>query len=320
MSRLSGLRPGLYIIVLLLSVPVGYVGYLRTLGVFACTADGYKVSTYEYMAYCNAAGYGEYDHGAFWFNLEPEAVRYAADAAVLFLGSSRTEFAFSTIATDRWFASAGVAHYLLGFTNVENSTFVAPLLARLKPRAKVYVINVDQFFTGIESDVGSEILHDPDVGQRYREKKLWQHVHRSVCSRLRAACGHEFAYFRARENGHWVTRGRNRESAAPVADGPIKDQDHWIQYASLAKQFIANLPVDRSCVLLTIVPYPATRRAEAQALAHDLELKLVDPQPPDLRTFDGSHLDEDSAERWSKAFYEIAGPRIKACLGKQPDL
>jgi hypothetical protein len=285
MIKLSTIRPGLYIVVLLLSVPVGYVGYLRTQGVFACTADGYFETTGAYLGYCNAAGFGDYDHGAFWFGLEPAAVRFAANADVLFLGSSRVEFALSTVATDHWFSSAGLKHYLLGFANVENSTFVAPLLVRLKPRAKVYIINVDRFFTGVETDIGSEILHDPDVEQHFRQKKLWQHLQRSACTRVRAICGHEVAYFRASEHGHWVAKGSNNNPSAAVADGPIQDRDHWVQYAALAEQFISSLPVDHACVLLTVVPSSATRADEAKAIASAVGIELVTPQLDGLRTF-----------------------------------
>jgi hypothetical protein len=310
------IRPGLYIVVLLLSVPVGYGGYLRTQGIFACPAGDAYFGTSRYVGYCNAAGFGDYDHGAFWFGLEPEAVRYAADAEVLFVGSSRMQFALSTVATDHWFSSAGLSHYLLGFTNVENSLFVTPLLARIKPHAKFYVINIDQFFTPVETDIGAEFLHDPEAEQNSKQKKVWQNLQRIVCTRLRAVCGHQFAYFRSIEHGHWVQRGTNPRPPLPIGDGPAEDQEHWNQYAGLAQQFISSLPVNHACVLLTIVPSPKTRTAEAKAIASATGIELVTPQLTGLMTFDGSHLDRDSAERWSTAFYASAGPRILQCLGR----
>lgn len=314
--KLPKIRPGLYILVLLLSIPVGYGGYLRTQGIFACPAGDAYFGTSRYVGYCNATGFGDYDHGAFWFGLEPAAARFAADADVLFLGSSRMEFALSTVETDQWFSSAGLSHYLLGFTSTENSTFVAPLLGKLKPRAKVYVINVDQFFNGVETDIGSEILHDPEAEQNTKQKKVWQDLQRSVCRRVRAICGHQFAYFRSIEHGHWVQRGVNPRPSAPTGDGPIEDQQHWNEYAAAAQQFIASLPVDRACVLLTIVPSPRTRMAEAKAIASATGIQLVNPQLPGLQTFDSSHLDGTSAQRWSTAFFEIAGPRIRHCFSQ----
>src|SRR5580658_2739706 len=174
----SVLRPVLYSVILLASIVGTYVVKLRTAGIFGCSAEGYYASTNAYLGYCNASAYGDYDHGAFWFDLEPEARKFAADAAVLFVGSSRMQFAFSSIATDKWFAAAAVPHYLMGFTHTENSNFLGPLLQRVKPHAKVYVINIDQFFVGTETGPASQILHDGDIERRYREKRLWQHVHR----------------------------------------------------------------------------------------------------------------------------------------------
>jgi hypothetical protein len=312
--KLREIRPVLYSILLVLAVVGTYVYKLRTQGIFACTAEGYYPSD-RYLGECTATAYGDYDHGAFWFGLEPKAQRFAATAEVLFLGSSRMEFAFSTVATDKWFSEAAVRHYVMGFTSTENVTFTAPLLARLKPQAKFYVINVDRFFNDTETEPGGELLHGgSDVRSRYGEKKLWQHLHRSLCTRLRAICGKEFAYYRTRETGHWITSGVNRNEPALVADGPISDQDHWDHYAALATRFISALPVDRSCVLLTVVPSRTTKRAEARAIAAAVGMDLVEPPLEDLRTFDGSHLDMPSAERWSQAFYDIAGPRIKRCL------
>jgi hypothetical protein len=314
--KLRVIRPVLYIIVLILSLVATYAYKLRTQGIFACTADGYY-PTDAYLGYCNATAYGDYDHGAFWFGLEPEAQRFAKNADVLFLGGSRMEFAFSTVATDQWFSSSGVSQYLMGFTHTENATFVAPLLSRLKPRAKVYIINVDQFFYDQATAPGADILRDNnDVRRRYSEKQLWQHVHRSICTKLGAVCGRQFAYYRSRKTGHWKVKGSYQAKATPVADGPSSDQDHWDHYAALARQFISTLPVDRTCVLLTVAPYPATRSAEARAIAAAVGLELVIPQLDGLRTFDGSHLDLPSAERWSKAFFDITGPQIRRCLGQ----
>lgn len=312
MIRLRALHPVLYLIIILTSLVATYAFKLRTRGIFACTAEGYRAD--RYLGYCNADAYGDYDHGAVWFGLEPEVSRIAADADVLFLGSSRMEFAFSTQSTDAWFASEHIQHYLLGFSHTENATFTMPLLGRVKPRAKVYVINVDNFFSDVESQPGAPILHERDMRRRYDEKRLWQQLHRQICTRLAALCGKQFAYFRSNKAGHWVVRGVGGFKSKPVAEGPSKDREKWDQYAAIAEQVVSKLPVDRSCVLLTLVPYPSTPSAEAKAIADAAGLELITPQVDDLRTFDGSHLDHASAERWSKAFFESAGPRIRQCL------
>jgi len=87
------------------------------------------------------------------------------------------------------------------------------------------------------------------------------------------------------------------------------------QQVKEARDFVSRLPVSRDCIILTIVPTFETRRASAAAIAAELGLPLISPASDGLFTFDGSHLERPSAERWSHAFLEAAGPRIRQCLG-----
>jgi hypothetical protein len=306
-------RPVLYAFILIAALAVTYTYKLRTAGIFACTAAGYPVD--GYLGYCDASAYGDYDHGALWFNLEPEATEAAANADVLFLGNSRMQFGFSTSATSAWFAAAGARHYLLGFSHLENETFAKPLLARLKPRAKVYVINIDRFFDDEESQPGGALLHGTDMKRRYREKALWQRAHQSVCTRYPKLCGGEQAFYRVRQNGHWLESSGHPDRPLAIADAPPSEQEHWAHYTALAEQFVSTLPVSRACVLFTNAPSPATKSAEASAMAIALGITLVNPQLEGLKTFDDTHLGAPSAERWSKAFFDIAGTQISHCLG-----
>ena len=72
-------RPTIYISVILVASLVGYAYQLRTQSIFACPANFYDPD--HYIAYCGAGGYGEYEHGAFWFDLEPSAQAFAKNAA-----------------------------------------------------------------------------------------------------------------------------------------------------------------------------------------------------------------------------------------------
>ncbi|MEP6607259.1 MAG: hypothetical protein ABJA83_01115, partial [Burkholderiaceae bacterium] len=126
---LSAPKPLFYILLLLCAVVGSFAYKLRVDGIFACGADRYSAD--RYLAYCNATAYGDYDRGAFWFALEPEAPRNAAAAEVLFIGSSRMQFAFSTAATAEWFSLSAARYYLLGFSHTEDIVFLAPLLSKL---------------------------------------------------------------------------------------------------------------------------------------------------------------------------------------------
>jgi hypothetical protein len=41
------------------------------------------------------------------------------------------------------------------------------------------------------------------------------------------------------------------------------------------------------------------------------------PQIQGLLTFDGTQMEKMSAERWSRAFFQAAGPKIRSCLEGQ---
>ena len=305
--------PGLYALLLTLSIVATFVYKLRVDGIFACPASGYKANAY--LTDCNASAYGDYDHGAFWFGLEPQACQAAAGADVLLVGSSRLQFALSTPNTAEWFTGLGLRHYLLGFSHSETVAFFDPLISKLRPRARAYVINVDRFFDDRVSPPTEQILQGRDIRQRYEEKRSWQFLHKALCAALPMACGNALAVYRTRDTGAWQREGSRPFDDREVSDGPASDAERWEQFADLGARFLAQLPVDRSCVILTIVPTVATKRDEAKAIAARLGFALAAPRVEGLRTFDGSHLDEASAARWSAAFLQEAGPQLRRCVG-----
>src|SRR5262245_16059776 len=78
-----------YIGLLALALLCGYLAKQRMGGIFACGTQGYGDG--RYLSYCHGESYGDYDHGAIWFGLEPAAAGKAAAADLLFLGNSRVQ-------------------------------------------------------------------------------------------------------------------------------------------------------------------------------------------------------------------------------------
>jgi len=306
-------RSGLYTF-LVLAVALGFGAYsLRKYLIFSCPASGYASD--GYLGYCGATSYGDYDHGAIWFGLEPVAVDAATNAQVLFLGNSRMQFGFSSEATADWFSSLSASYYLLGFSHNENYTFEAPLLRKLRPRAKVYVINIDLFFERSESGPGKTVMRDESARTRYEQKRQWQRIHKAICTTYKAVCGHEATYFRSRSAGAWLVAG-GRFTSEPVSYDEDIDQNTLASYTTLGNEFLPSLSVDRACTILTVVPTVKTGVGTAKAIAATLGLNLVAPRLAGLITFDRSHLDPESAQRWSAAFLEEAGPQIRKCLNE----
>src|SRR5271169_4129247 len=145
----------LYICVVLATALASYAVWARTRSIFACQANGYIAD--RYIAYCSGANYGDYEHGAFWFNLE-HTLDFASKADVLFLGTSRMEKAFSTTATADWFSAASARYYLMGFSYGEHVSFAEALLGKMHPQASVYVIDVEDFFDPILTPPAQTVL------------------------------------------------------------------------------------------------------------------------------------------------------------------
>jgi hypothetical protein len=307
-------RPTVYILILLAAFAAPFFHRFRSNMIFACQASGYTAD--RYLSYCGATEYGDYEHGAFWFDLEPVAGLSAAKADVLFLGNSRTQFGFSTAATAQWFSSASASYYLLGFGLWENSMFEGALLQKLKPRAEVYIINVVDFFQPFEAPLAKVIMHDPAEQSRYLSKRYLQFVHRAICTKLTPICGHITPTYRSRQTGMWYVqefstfKGRERPVSydQKIAEREIDDG------ITIGRVFLSALPAKPECVILTAVPYAGTKLDTAKAIASGLGKVLVSPELDGLQTFDGDHLDPASAERWSNAFFEAAGPQIQKCL------
>ena len=195
------LGPLVYTLAIFAVIVATFVLHVRRDSIFACTANLYDGNSY--LGLCNATAYGDYDHGAFWFGLEPEARQHAAAADVLFLGNSKLQFGFSAPALGRWFSANGLKYYLLGFSHFENGTFLGPLLRSLHPRARAYVINVDDFFLDHASDPGNDVMYGLNTRARYETKRTWQTVHR-ICLHLATVFLRQCnAFYRQRDTGEW---------------------------------------------------------------------------------------------------------------------
>jgi hypothetical protein len=310
---LFAINTTVYTCVVLLALFGAYVYKLRKETILACQATLY--SSDRYIASCNGTRYADYEHGGFAFDLEPEAENFARDADVLFLGNSRLQFAFSNAATAVWFSEASARYYLLGFTYYENMLFTEELLRKINPRAKVYVINVDDFFDRTETPPVKTILHDPTARSRYETKRLWQRVHDPLCNTFAVICRHQFAIFRSRETGTYYPEGwAQLEKVTPVSYDEVISQNVVDRNKAAAIDFLKQFTRDK-CVILTLVPSSGTKIGDADAIARGLGMKLVTPRNLEgLQTWDGYHLDQPSAERWSRAFFQEAGPEIRSCL------
>jgi len=307
------LRPGprFYSATLVLVFFTAFLAHTRVNGIFACPVTQYGGN--HYLGHCETSGYGDYDHGAFWFDLEPVVRAAARSADVLFVGNSRMQFGFSAPALGYWFASRDQDYYLLGFSHGENANFLGPLLDSLQPKARVYIINADEFFVDSWTGPGRTVLHSEDSLSRYRAKRRWQTIHRFICERA-AICGNTMAFFRQRETGEWMLGGESVGNPAMADQALAVDEARVASMRGAALDFVSELGVPRECVIFTYVPPKISDRATVQSLAMAVGVPFVSPKLDGLHTFDGSHLDRSSAQRFTAAFFDEAAPLLQRCL------
>jgi hypothetical protein len=106
-----------------------------------------------------------------------------------------------------------------------------------------------------------------------------------------------------------------KEMTAPVSYDWEISQSVVDNNGAVANDFLSGLTIERKCIILTMVPTVDTKIGNVSAIAEAAGLDLVNPETQaGLRTNDGSHLDEPSAEKWSRAFFQSAGSRIRSCL------
>lgn len=309
-ERLRPLQPYLFLLLVPLVMFAAFAYNMRKTGIFACPPS-YEDN--HYLGYCQATAYGDFDHGAFWFGLEPEARNAAASAQVLFIGNSRLQFGLSSHWVDQWFADRGATFYFMGFSHSENMTFIAPLLKALEPKARAYVINVDGFFDETPSPPGQDVLGSGDAERRYLGKQRWQPFHKAICTRVPRLCTGNIAYYRQRDTGQWRIAGDEGLPDSGIETELPLDPAKVERAKKLGPAFIAGLNAPRACIFLTYVPHKDNEAATARAIARALGFELIAPTIDGLRTFDGSHLTPVSAGRYAKALLDEAGDRIDAC-------
>lgn len=275
-----------------------------------------------YMAYCNVTTHGHYDHAAHLFDLEEGMNDRVRQARLLFLGSSRLQFGFSTQAFHDFALRHPTARpYLLGFGHNEKDEFALAILDRIKPRPSLIVINTDNFFARKLSKHAVRLLEDPWRENGYaRVKKVWHTLLRVACHGRfplfePLLCGVKPTVFRSLEDGRWIFP-EPQVGEIPVVELPEEPEDEAVlqSHIATARAFVEKLPVKRACIVLTYVPHAHSKTFLAKRLAEALEMDRIVFPMDDLNTLDGSHLDTASSERWSREFLQRLEPRLTACL------
>lgn len=284
----------------------------------SCHAGGY--SDDHYLAYCHNARYGDYEHYALYRDTEPGVTEALQQSDVLFVGNSNTQYGFSTQAVVDYFNSKSTQHYVMGFGQGAQSPVAFEIIQKHDLKPSILVANIDPFFSSDMNGTFSRVLHEGEkLDEEFDKKKRLQAWQQTICANdssawYRFVCrGSAETLYRARSNGHWLTDYYRPNLRIPVSesDALLNTVDESVEAANV---FIDGLGLNRDCVILTLTPRTDTPVAFATEISDRLEMPLITPALSGLVTIDHSHLDSDSAERWSTAFLAEFDQHLDRCV------
>jgi len=287
----------------------------------------------HFLAYCHSVRFGDYEHFAYYHETEPTAVEHARSAEVLFLGSSNTQFGFSTKAISEYFNTVNTNYYVLGFGHGAQSGVAVQVIEKLQLKPKLVVVNADPFFTGETNATFDRVLTGnhrapvwsylpvwlrPNIHGEHERKRWLQGQQRQRCidqNSSSAWCqGGADTLHRNEQNGHWVVENYRENLQLPVNDDPARYIEELDFYSEQAVLFAQAIGLDTECMVITVTPRTDTPIAFAKALADNIGAPFIAASADGLLTIDGFHLDSPSAQRWSSAFTQEFNPHLKKCL------
>ncbi len=289
-----------------------------------CWPGGYRQNAW--LAYCNSKRYGVYDVEAIWHRIEPDVEPNIAAAKVLTISDSHLQNALSLGDASEWFAAHHYPLYMLGLPT-EESGFGERLIDSFQPHPDVVILDASPYFTGGLGSFEQTIFKDQGASRKaVQDLKDFQTWHQRFCGVLPWACGHNFAYYRSRQDGHWIFPVQstsiwigwndvpNDTRQFPTGQTLNENLSLYPKYLASATRLVEKLHMPRNCIVITHVPAHENLRGLAQYIGLPLGLTVIEPQVDDLTTFDRAHLTPASSKRWTQAFLQALEPVLEHCV------
>ena len=280
--------------------------------------------TGHFLAYCASRQFEDYEHGAYYFGLEPEAVQSLKQSDIVFFGSSRAQFALSTRAWSDFFSTRSIKPYLLGFGQAELGAFPLALIQKHRLRPKAIVILADPFFKNQATDNirVAQIFRWRAILEFYEyvQKTAFIQIGSALCEARPTLCqSEEPIVYRSRDDGTWQTVRFKLAPRYPVKRQALTNHTAMAAAADadFAERFLSATGLPRACIVLSAPPSASVNaNAYVEDLGKRLGVRVSLPWLDGLMTFDGSHLTPESAERWSAALLADIEDTISECAGR----
>ncbi|HTV27878.1 MAG TPA: hypothetical protein VMF32_08860 [Xanthobacteraceae bacterium] len=284
-----------------------------------------------FLAYCTSDQYGDYEHGAYYFDLEPQAVGNLRNAKVLVLGNSRAQHGFSTVAVKQFFADRSIPFHLMAFGYSDGVRLAQDLIEKYDLAPRFLVIDVNPFFPDFLSEPGRATSEEDKpkwlrpfarlpAWWDYLIKKAFNSSQASLCRLWPSRCEATFqTIYRSAKDGSWVLDDFTPANLPGVPIKPKKlvhiDKQPRPEDLINARRLFGLVRLPRNCIVFTSAPSNALdAEPYASEISRILGVRLVLPQVDGLKVFDASHLTRSSAERWSAAVMQEIDPLLPPCL------
>jgi len=302
-----------------LTAPIAYSGK-------GISIDGCRLAPDpdQFISSCLSRRFGDFEHAAFWFGIERTALANLKAADVVFTGSSRTMFAFSTAEVRSYFAARGLRQFNLGFGYEDQQGFFAALAVKHHLHPRVLVIGVDPYFNDRMSLPAVAALDDRWELGRAVVKKMEIWLQPALCYLQVLDCGKQPTAFRSSVDGYFLWRDLLMPDRQRPRTHQVQLRDFQVNVplaASEAEKFLKRIGMPAECVVL--VPMPTTeiwpKPDPTKRLAETIGAMYIDADTgADLTFVDEVHLSFESAKLFSSEFLRAFDRLPQTCLGKDP--
>ena len=250
---------------------------------------------------------GGVDHYVLFHNYGNPAQHFR-QAQVLFLGNSRVKQGFAQSVLEPYFKKHELKFYNLGFGYNETSPLPLALIKKFDLHPKWVIINADQFFKDVPSFFSKTVMESDFFG-------AWKFSFETSVSFYIRRFLHQFIphVSVAHKDPHWIEYRSYINGSTLVAgyqgrSGPINNpqppkklsKEVLRQILSIAKDFKSEIEKRGGRLVLTSVP-PSNSNVAIE-LGSALGVPVITSKLTSLYSYDGSHLDVESARRFSEEF------------------
>jgi hypothetical protein len=230
---------------------------------------------------------------------------------------------FSTDAIDNYFKNKGLTYVIFA---VEGASFASAqhTVEKLGLKPKIVMTNTEILYSNVVGAAFGDLVYFPD---KYKTRFDFFHAAQSF---QKWVCGGNIGflkdiYCKGRTGAGWRSAVTGRFKWELVAEpeknvlfSPRKELDppngRLGTVLPNGREFLGNRNFKDSCHVLYMVNSPSSEPNLQNALAAELGALPVYTPFDDLRTYDKSHLDRPTSERWGEAFVKDLDPALDRCL------